>query len=112
MIGKVARLTVVLEDKGPVTLTLRPADLFAAEEALGFDPLAELTAASTVGAVSTRVLRGLVGLAWAAYSRTVADGPGLSFELFATQLESMPEVETEEDDAEAARPTPAAVSTG
>jgi hypothetical protein len=109
----IPRLRVTLEGgDGPVEVITRPVDLFAAEEAVGFDPLGELTAASTVGTVSTRVLRGLVALAWAGYNRT--HGGALSLEDFTAQLVEVPTVADPDDDEAGvdARPTLAAASTG
>lgn len=103
-----ARITVTLEgEAGPVELVTRPVDLFAAEAELGFDPLTELTTTATVGAVSSRVLRGLCGLAWAAYRRT--SGKDMSLDVFLAALEVIPTVGDPEDTD--VRPTPAAVST-
>jgi len=109
VIGAGARITVALEGEGaPVELITRPVDLFTAEAAIGYDPLSEIATAATVGAVSTRILRGLIALAWAAYNRG-NPGAALTLEVFTERLEAMPTVKTEEEDS---RPTPAAVSTG
>jgi len=102
MIG--SRITYTLAGGAELEVLVRPADLFAAEDTLGFDPLERFGAANE-GRLSTSMLRALVAVTWAAHRRE--PDPDATLDAFTALLESMPAADV---GADAGRPTLAAAS--
>lgn len=103
MIG--ATISYTLDGAEPAEVTVRPADLFAAEDQLGFDPLERFSDAAAVERPSTGAMRALVVVTWAAHQRTAGDGMELAD--FIRTLTAMP---TAAVAADALRPIRAAAS--
>lgn len=109
MIG--ARLRLELDDHAPQLVSVRLADAFAAEDAIGFDPL-EAIVTMGGGRMSTRAMRATVAVAWAAWVRTMDDG--MTLDKFGASLCAIPvavddagnPVVVDDDDAGAVMPRP------